>query len=296
MGGMSLAPRHLLPALGLLLSCQARADALPMWELDGPAKHVRILGSIHLLRPGDTLPPAVVAACKEADVLVMELDLDALDPVTTAATMQRLAIDPKGRTLDVLLGPRDYALAETKAEALGLDLSLLRPFEPWMAAITITQLQLAKLGLDMESGVEQQLLSVAREDHKEVRGLETLEEQLSFMDTLSPPAQRAFLMETLDEAQSMEEDLDDIVTAWQRGDVRILEKEFLDELRRQPELYRQIVVERNRSWAGKLAPMLRDGRDYLVVVGTLHLVGPDSLIRDLADRGFSARQVGGPEP
>jgi hypothetical protein len=244
------------------------------------------------LRPGDTLPPEVVAACREADVLVMELDLDDLDPVATAETMQRLAIDPRGRTLDVLLGPRDYEEAERKAQALGIDLSMLRQFEPWMAAITITQLQLAKLGLDPESGVEQQLLQLAHRDHKAVQGLETLDEQLSFMDELSPGAQRAFLMETLDEAETMKDELDDIVTAWKRGDVPALEKEFLADMRKQPELYRQIVVERNRRWAGQLAPMFRDGKDYLVVVGTLHLVGPDSLIRKLSQAGYPSRQVG----
>ena len=38
--------------------------------------------------------------------------------------------------------------------------------------------------------------------------------------------------------------------------------------------------------------MTRERKDYLVVVGTLHLVGPDSLIRMLDRAGYSPRQVG----
>lgn len=291
MTGMPFPAPRVCLALLCLLSGRGQADSLPMWQLTGTANHVRILGSIHLLRPGDTLAPGIVAACRDAEVLVMELDLDDLDPAASAATMQRLAIDPGGRTLDVLLGPRDYPAAVAKAQTLGIDLALLRQFEPWMAALTITQLELAKLGLDTQSGVEQQLLPLARQDHKEVRGLETLEEQLSFLDALSPASQRAFLMDTLDEAKTMQEELDEIVAAWKSGDVRVLEKELLEDLREQPELYRQIVVERNRRWAGQLAPMFRDGKDYLIVVGTLHLVGPDSLIRKLDEAGFPSRQV-----
>jgi uncharacterized protein YbaP (TraB family) len=284
--------RHaLLASLLLLGAAAARPDAGSVWELRGASNRIDIVGSIHFLRPGEGLPPAVAAAYDKADVVVMEIDLDDLDPLASQATIQRLAIDEQGRTLDVLLGSRDYQAAVTKADALGLDLSALRPFEPWMAALTIIQLQLVQLGFEADSGVEQQLLTLAARDHKEVRGLETLDEQLSFLDALPPAAQRAFLMETLDEAADMKDEVEDIVRAWRAGDTSSLEKEFLGELRDQPELYRRIVVDRNRNWTGKIGAMTRDRQDYLVVVGTLHLVGPDSIIRMLEQAGHAPRQV-----
>ena len=263
-----------------------------MWSIETNGKRVDILGSIHFLRPGrDQLPPAVVEACAKADVVVMEIDLDRIDPVAAQAAMQQLGVDPDGRTLDVILGASDYALAETKAQAAGIDLAALRVFEPWFAALTITQLELLKLGLDPNSGVEQQVLALVHRDRKEVRGLETLGEQLAVMDSLPAGAQRDFLMQTLDDASSMEEEIDGIVKAWKAGDARALEDDFLDELQDQPEVYRKIVVERNRNWATELKPLLRDRRNYLVVVGTLHLVGPDSLIGMLRKAGYDAKQV-----
>jgi uncharacterized protein YbaP (TraB family) len=284
--------RHaLLASLFLMGASPARSDAGSVWEIRGASNRIEIVGSIHFLRTGESLPPAVVAAYDKADVVVMEIDLDDLDPVASQAAIQRLAIDEQGRTLDVLLGSRDYQAAVTKADALGLDLSALRPFEPWMAALTIIQLQLVQLGFEADSGVEQQLLTLAARDHKEVRGLETLDEQLSFLDALPAAAQRAFLMETLDEAADMKDEVEDIVRAWRAGDTSSLEKEFLGELRDQPELYRRIVVDRNRNWTGKIGAMTRDRQDYLVVVGTLHLVGPDSIIRMLEQGGHAPRQV-----
>ena len=65
----------------------------------------------------------------------------------------------------------------------------------------------------------------------------------------------------------------------------------MGDLQKEPELYRRIVVDRNRNWAAKLGPMTRDHKDYLVVVGTLHLVGPDSLIHMLERAGYSPRQM-----
>jgi len=285
-------PHALLCAFGLLLPLLSRADALPLWEVQGRANRVAILGSIHFLRPGEQeLAPAILRAYEEADFILMELDLDDLDAVSAQATTKQLGMDPNGRTLDQLLGERAYTLAQSRARDLGLDLDALRPFEPWIAAIMVTQLQLDRLGFDAQSGVEQRLLRLAARDHKEIRGLETLEAQLTIMDRLSPRAQREFLLESLDEAADMEERIEVIVSAWEAGDTATLEREFLGELRGQRELYERLVVERNRAWAQQLAPLLeRERRDVLVVVGTLHLVGPDSLLGMLGHAGFTPRQ------
>jgi hypothetical protein len=276
----------------LLAASPALPDNLPMWEIAGAHNTIRLLGSIHFLRPGrDSLPPAVVAAVDDADVVLMELDLDDLDQAGAQVSLQALGIDPGGRTLQALLGARDYRLAATKADALGIDLALLQAFEPWLAAITISQIELQKLGFDSESGVERQVLRLAARDRKEVRGLETLQEQLAAMDALPPATQRAFLLQTLDDAAEMREQIDDIVEAWKTGDVRTMESEFLDDVRKQPELYRRIVVDRNRAWARKIGTLTRERTDYLVVVGTLHLVGPDSLNRMLDKAGHTSRQL-----
>lgn len=269
---------------GLLLAClAATAGALPLWTVSGESNRIYILGSIHFLRAGqDQLPRRIVAAYEDADMLIMELDLDDVDPAHATATLQRLGMDPGGRNLETLLGPQGYAAAQVKARALGMDLATLQPFEPWLAAITVTQVQLARLGFSADAGVEQQLLRLAQRDRKEVRGLETLEHQLAALDGLSPAAQREFLLETLSDAATVEERIDDIVAAWKAGDLAAMEHELLDSVATQPELYRRIVVERNRNWVRQIERLKHDRQNYLVVVGTLHLVGPDSVIRQLS--------------
>lgn len=284
-------PRALLCAFGLL-PILSHAGALPLWEVQGRANRVAILGSIHFLRPGEQeLAPAILRAYEQADFVIMEIDLDDLDPGAAQATTQRLGMDPHGRTLDQLLGERAYAVAQSRAREISLDLDALRPFEPWIAAIMVTQLQLGRLGFDAQAGVEQQLLRLAGRDRKEIRGLETLEQQLIVMDRLSARAQRDFLLEALDEAAGMEQQIEVIVSAWAAGDTATLEREFLGELRGQRELYERLVIARNRAWARQLAPLLEgERRDILVVVGALHLVGPDSLIDMLGRAGFTPRQ------
>jgi uncharacterized protein YbaP (TraB family) len=287
--------RTLLAASLLLLGApRARADALPLWEVAGSNGRVILMGSIHFLRPGqDALPEEAIEAVRESDAILMELDLDDLDPVAAQAAMQRYGIDPQGRTLDVLLGSRAWASAQAKAKKLGLDLAAFRAFEPWLAAITVSQLQLASLGYDASAGVEQQILALAREDRKEIRGLESVEQQFSALDSLPTATQAAFLEQTLDEAVMMREEIGRMINAWRSGDSQTMAREFLGPVQEQPELYRRIVVERNGNWVRQLTPLLRVGKDYLVVVGTLHLVGPDSVVALLQQAGYTVQQVEG---
>ncbi|MCL4791660.1 MAG: TraB/GumN family protein [Gammaproteobacteria bacterium] len=268
------------------------AVALPIWEITGTRNRVLLLGSIHTLRPSDyPLDPAIAAALDEADVVYMELDMDDMDPAASASTIAALARDPRGRQLPELLGSAAWTSAVEQGRKIGLDLSTLAPFEPWYAAIVITQLRLAQLGFDTARGVESHIVTSAGESGKEIRGLETLEGQLRTLDALSPGAQRTFLQLTLEEAASIGDEVDDMIAAWKSGDESILEHEMLDSVREQPEVYRSLILKRNEAFSRTIARLANDSQDYLVVVGTLHLVGDDSVLNMLARDGLKTRPV-----
>jgi len=124
-----------------------------------------------------------------------------------------------------------------------------------------------------------------------IRGLETLEFQLDSMDSLPPQAQREFLLQTLEDAANIEETMDGIVKAWKAGDTDTLQSELMEGLDAQPELYERILVQRNKNWASSILALTDDSQDYLIVVGTLHLVGKDSLLRLIEDAGYPTQQV-----
>jgi uncharacterized protein YbaP (TraB family) len=276
----------------LLFGIAVHAWSLPLWELQGEADNIRLLGSIHFLRADDyPLPDAIGAAYREAEVLVTEIDLDDLDPLEAQASMQSLAIDPRGRDLARLLGPADYATVRTAMQALAIDPAALAAYEPWYAALQVTQLRLQQLGFNPGYGVEARLLMLAASDGKEIRGLETLEDQLGALDSLPASAQREFLLTTIEEAAEIESGIDAILLAWREGNTRTLERDLLSGLDDQPELRQRILVDRNGRWVEQLQAMAGDGTRYLVVVGALHLVGPDSVLDMLERRGIGNQQL-----
>lgn len=292
--------RWLAPALlGTLLSAWLGLVALPatadtphhtLWSLKGRTNTVYLLGSMHFLRSSETLPQAVDEAYQEAKTLVMEIDMDDLDPQAAPQLAQELGLLPAGSTLELELGADAYHQVSAEARSVGLDPQLLNRFRPWLAALTLTQLRLAKLGLDPHAGVEQQLTARAGKDHKEILGLETLRQQLSLLANLPMPQQREFLLYSVEDTERASQEIDEMITAWRTGDTEALAKLLTEGLEQYPDLYRPLTTERNLRWIPRIENLLDDRDDYLVVVGALHLVGKDSVIELLRRKGHEVTQ------
>jgi len=287
--------RILIALLTLLAPLSAAADAatpVTLWQVDGKSNQLYLLGSVHLLRESDyPLPDVIDRAYEDAEHLVMELDMDDLDPLGTQAAVTRLGLLDGGRTLVDVLGRNDYGRAKALADELDIPLDLLAKSEPWLAAVTIEQMLLSRLGFNPIYGVEMVLTGKAQKDGKGVDGLETVEEQLGFLDGLSADAQRDLLLQTLEQGRETEALIEGMIDAWKTGDTEYLEANILREFEDYPELYSAIVSERNERWLDTLTELLDDDRDYLVVVGALHLIGDDGLPTLLEKRGVSVRQL-----
>ncbi len=279
----------------LLFATVAAADSrhpLTLWQVDGKANTVFILGSVHLLREQDhPLPSKIDEAYAEAESIVMEIDMDDLDPIAMQSLISQLGRLTDGRTLADIMGPELYAEAQKAAMAMDIPLDLLAQTEPWLAAITIEQMALARIGFNPRYGIEMHVMSKAVQDGKTIDGFETIEEQLGFLDGLSVDSQRDLLMQTLTEGVNIENMMDSLIAAWRRGDVAFFEENVLDDMLAYPELYRAIVADRNERWVDRIDQLLEDDDDYLVVVGALHLVGPDGVPTLLEERGERVRQL-----
>lgn len=280
----------LFALLVLLPFGAARAEGPTIWSVKGRSGEVLLLGSVHLLRPQDyPLPDNVTRAYAAADRLIMELDEGDMDPLQVQVLLMQIGRLEGGRTLADVMGPRDYRRAERYASELGYPLELLGPLKPWLAAITVMNLETVKLGFSPELGLEQHLAGLARRDRKPITGLETVQFQLELFDGLPAATQSRLLLQTLEEASMMGEQLTTLIEAWRRGDASSLDQELSRSFKEYPDVYRRLVTDRNRTWARRLATVADEDGVTLVVVGALHLVGEQSVIRMLENRG---RRVG----
>ena len=278
-----------------LAAAPAAADdgqALSLWQVAGQQNRVYLLGSIHLLRREDhPLPAAIYAAYEDADKIIMELDMDDVDPVASQVLTNELGLISDGRTLRDLMGEDLYTQATSLADTARIPLSLLDKSEPWFAAMNVEIMMLVRIGFDPALGIENQLMERARADDKEILGFETMRQQLEFLDGLSPSAQREMLIQALSEGSEMQQTMDEMILAWRTGDVQFLEDNLLADMADYPELHKVIVVDRNVAWTDEIEELLDESDDYLIVVGALHLVGQEGVPRLLQARGHDVIQL-----
>lgn len=296
---MTVNPAHARwqPAcLGLLIMlCAAGTYAdhpVSMWQVDGDNNRVFLLGSVHLLRAADhPIPPVIYTAYEEAETLIMEMDMDDVDMIEAQALITELGLIRDGGTLRDLMGPGAWSEAEELAGRANIPLAMLTSSKPWLAAITIEQLILTRIGFDPSYGIESHMADRAAADEKEILGLETVRQQLEFLDNMSLDSQRALLLQSLEESVDLEAIMDELVDAWRHGDIEFLEHNMLKEIQEHPELYDTIVVERNQDWVAQIEALLETADDYLVIVGALHLIGEDGVPALLSGRGHEVAQM-----
>jgi hypothetical protein len=283
----------LVPVLALALACGSAVAEPAAWRVGGErGGEIVLLGSVHTLRETDyPLPPAIDALYERADMVVMELDLDDLEPASIQAELLRAALLPADTRLANVLDATLYRAAESRADALGMDLALLDRFKPWLVAVTMLDLGMMQLGYRSDRGVEQYLLGRAASDGKEVRGLESLAAQVGVFDALTLEQQAALLEQTLLELDSAQEVMGDMIAAWRDGRLDALAESLLDDFEAFPGLYESLVVDRNTAWIDAIEDLLADGGRYLIVVGGLHLVGDDSVVAMLDARGHDIERI-----
>ena len=284
-----------------LLALPAHADEpghpVTMWKVAGASNSVYLLGSIHLLRSQDyPLPTAIDAAYDDAEVLIMEVDMDDMDPFAAQAAFTRYGVLHDDTTLRDLMGDGLYLEAIAAAEIIGIPLGMLQKTEPWYAAMTVEIMMLSRIGFNPTLGIEMHMMSKATQDGKTIEGFETVEEQIQFLDGMSLQAQRDMLLSTLAESTKLGEMMDGLIEAWRHGDIAELEAGMLDELAKHEELNKTLVTDRNSRWVGQIEELLDDVDDYLIIVGALHLIGPQGVPNQLEDMGYDVHQLSEPPP
>ncbi len=262
-----------------------------LWSVEGKSNRMYLLGSVHLLAPEEPLPAAMLDAYKAADAVVMEMDLSTLDPAEMQAMTMELAMLPAGTRLQDVIAEDTYAALAARLTDHGMNPAMMEGYRPWMVALTLTQLLFAELGLDPEHGVETRLTAKALEDGKPLSGLETLRDQLQVFAGLPESEEHDFLRHAIDEYDAAKDEVEELLRAWRTGDVDALTALLLEGYEDFPALYEALAVERHKAWLPQLEAMLEDGDDVLVVVGAMHLVGPDSVVDMLEQAGYEVERL-----
>jgi len=268
----------------------AQADS-PVWKVARGDRHVYIGGTIHVLAKSDyPLPAAFEQVYKQSAKLIFETDIRKLKTPEFQAELLSNVVYSDGRNLKTVLNHAVYRELEQYLSSRGVPIENVITFKPGMMGLTITIIELQRLG-QLGTGVDEFFNSRAISDGKGVGQLETVKEQLALISGLGDGYENEFIAHSLRETKILSELMQSLKAAWRQGDGSKLADIVLGPLKKDfPDVYDQVVVKRNNAWIPKIESMLKTEEVEFILVGAIHLVGEDGVLAQLKDRGCDIQQ------
>ncbi len=292
-----------LPSLALLLSLafvapigaqEKRAAAgthHSLWKIQGKQNAVYLLGSIHLLKKEDyPLPAPIEAAFSDSRIVAFETDIGAMEKPEIVMKMATKGMLPAGQTLSEQLTPEVYLAFSNHVQKTGMPAQLFDSFTPAMAAISLVALEIKKLGLDPEHGLDKHFYGRARQEDKTIVPLETLDFQISLLTDFTKEEGELLMKTTVRDIDKMESEFGDLLNAWHTGDAGKLEKMLNEATEEAPVIFKRLVTDRNRRWLEKIEELARGKENAIIIVGAGHLVGANGVVELLKKKGYKVAQ------
>jgi uncharacterized protein YbaP (TraB family) len=276
---------------GLVLAEElVSADRHFVWRTTGESGAVVwLVGSMHAL-PDSVfpLPEVFDRALDEAELLVLEVD--AGDLSTGASALLNAGALPSDQRLPDVLSDETLELLESYLASNGMSLSSFEAMRPWMVSLALTQMHFMRQGFRTDAGLDQVMIRRAAERGLPTMGLETVEDQIGIFSTLSDEEADAVLATGIQELETLEDELENLTTAWREGDTETVLEISSVGFESHPELFRRLVDDRNNAWMPQVRSILGGTRNAVVVVGALHLVGETGLVTQLRNEGYPVVQ------
>ena len=165
--------------------------------------------------------------------------------------------------------------------------------QPWAAMMTLS-VPPPKTGLFMDFSLSLRASGAG----VRVIGLETLDEQLSFLEGMNLDQQLAMLDHAIEESGRAQQVHDELVDIYLAGDLQVLHEHAMEQLQEVDEAARETflqqgIVLRNRRMLEAAEPHLQGGGAF-IAVGSLHLTGETGLLKLLSDSGYDLEPAGWP--
>ncbi|HNP55280.1 MAG TPA: TraB/GumN family protein, partial [Ferruginibacter sp.] len=282
----------------LLFSCKAQPQVKPLasnpdersllWEISGPglAQPSYVYGTMHLLCRGDwQWNENLKAAISRSQEVYFEMDLD--DAANTLGTL--FFINMKGnQKLRDILPEADYKKVTTFfKDSLGMAVQLFERMKPGLLDVMFYPKLMA---CKQQTGVEEELMKLAKEQKKEVNGFETGQYQASLFDSIPYEEQAKGLLKTIDSFTQYRQSFDSLNRAYQHQDLTAMENLFGKEDMGLVSHMDLLLYNRNRNWVEQLKKILPK-KNIFMAVGAGHLVGEKGVLALLKQAGYRVRPI-----
>lgn len=245
---------------------------------------VYIYGTIHALPQGDFfIDTTVIEKFADAKKLVLEIDMSS----PTMALEAQTAMMMQDNSIDKLITPEEYQrLGKFFADSLQMPIEMLKQIKPLMLSSFLIQKIIGAQSASYEGYFMQQ----ATAQQKLIGGLETVGEQIGYIDLIPLEKQAQMLMESIDDFNNSKTEFQLLVQTYKSRDAEAV-YEFIMESDEEFKQFGEFLIDkRNENWIPKIVE-LGNAQVTFVAVGCGHLGGDKGILNLLRKEGFSVEMV-----
>jgi uncharacterized protein len=262
-----------------------------LWQVKGSHNSVYLLGSIHVL-PVSVYPlhPALQRAFNNSQRIVFEVDLNTVSQQAVLREFEEIGLYPTGDNLEHHVSRQTIKLVKEVLEKLGISYNKAKRFKPALLGELITSRYTELAGFREDLGVDRYFYSQAKVSRKPVSGLETVRDQAMVLSSDDSTGE-ARLVEAIVSLPAAKAVLDELVVAWKDGRINTLDRLLNQDEWSDPKSFESMFLQRNQKWLPQIQRFLQSDGNYLVIVGSGHLVGDHGIVRALQGRGYLVKQL-----
>lgn len=276
----------------LFMACKAQGndsfvkqkdDNTLLWKVSGNGlkKPSFLFGTFHLLCKEDIhFSDQLKKAVKMCDKIYMEMDMD--DPSMLFSSMLYMNMKD-GKRLEDLYTPDEYKrLQNYFTDTLKMPIMLLQRTKPYFL---VALLYPKMMECSNPAGAETELVKMAKEDGKEIRGLETMQFQASVFDSIPYEWQAKELLKNIDSFSVYKNEFDTMLDFYKAQQLDSL-KSMISKSEFGSDQYSDLLLNnRNKNWVNQLKEIMKN-ESLFVAVGAGHLVGDSGVINLLRKEGY----------
>lgn len=276
----------------------------PVWKVTDPETNneIYIMGTIHILPESFTeFPDYVMDIYENSDGVAVEYDVTQItSDIRALSAYQKMFLYDDGTTIKDHVSDDTYQKAKSYFESIG---AYSEPLDQFSAGYWYNQLDsimMLRLENLSTTGVDSSFIEYANNDGKEVVNIETLNIQASVLTSMSDELVDYLMSEMLDEMDEIDdfaENFGELYDAWATGNVDVMIEEeeiddLPDDLKDDYADYMDVMLyNRNKGMADKASEFLKDGKNYLFMVGSMHYAGDKGVDDLLSEMGYTVEKI-----
>ncbi|TDH28917.1 TraB/GumN family protein [Segetibacter sp. 3557_3] len=276
-------------AINLAILCnfspvQSQAQSL-LWEVSGKGlqQPSYLFGTMHIMCKADlTVPDVVRQKVTAAKQVIMEIDLD--DPGMMKDMMTGMLM--KDSSLDQFMSAGTFDSVSTIFQkSAGLPLQMMKKVKP----ILLLPMIYPSIMQCQPEGWEKVFQELATEQNKEIKGLETILEQMKVIESIPHAEQVQMFTSSLFNLDSLKTELNKLIAVYKTKDINKVYE--LTTSSKDFDMYEsQMLTTRNIKW---IPVMVKEATAMptFFAFGAAHMGGKTGVIELLRKQGFTVKPI-----